>query len=122
MHLLVFYNDIFLGSLYPTPVRTPGTIIQALQYFSTESPPNLGRYHIVDELFYSSLIEKRVCLINHRDTKVFISQSPLHLLQSTSVSTLQTDENPQEPDEGLIRNVLVLLSDEIKSYRNLFSH
>jgi len=37
-------KDIFLGSLYSTPVRTPGIFILALQYFSTHSPPKHGGF------------------------------------------------------------------------------
>ena len=37
-------KDIFLGSLYSTPIRTPGIIILVLQNFSTHFPPKLERF------------------------------------------------------------------------------
>ena len=108
----IISKDILLGSLYSIPVRTPGVIPQV--FFHTVPAKTRAIYHIVDEHFFSSLIEKHVCLINHCDTYVSISQSSLHLLQSSSSSKFQADENPQELEKGSVRNVPALSVTKLK--------
>jgi hypothetical protein len=109
-------KDIFLGSLFATPVRTSDLIVLLLQYFSTQFPPKLGQFIISRTSFSIPCWQKTVsCLINHRNTYVSTPKSSLDLWLSRFSSTLETDENRQEPDY-----VPGLLSDKIKCYMNLF--